>query len=457
MSGRLKRILFKPFHYFFQLQASGGILLIVATVFALLWANSVWADTYEAFWQLPLGLHFGALGFVHSLRFWINDGLMALFFLVVGLEIKRELLVGELSTRKKAVLPFMAALGGMVFPAVLYVFVTGLSHPNLMPGWGISTVTDIAFALGVLAILGDRVPLGLKVFLTALAIIDDLGAILLIALFYSQSLQLDYLWLILGLLLLLFILNRFRIHHPVFYCLLGLLLWLAVLQSGLHATIAGVLLALAIPARSRINPDEFYNQATANLQRFHQANRAPDTGMMLTNEEHQASVQALETACESVQSPLQKLEHGLHPWVSYGILPLFALANAGVSLPQNSPLQAIMNPVAFGVILGLFLGKQLGITVFAWLAVRVGWAELPQGVRWPLIYGASILGGVGFTMSLFIAVLAFQDAEQVINAKMGVLLASLISGLVGVAVLWWLLRRQQPLIQEPETLKTDTN
>jgi NhaA family Na+:H+ antiporter len=440
MAGRLKRILFKPFHQFFQLQTSGGILLLFATVVALLWANSAWQESYVSLWHLPLGFQWGSFEWARPLHFWINDGLMAIFFFVVGLEIKREIWVGELSTPKKAALPLMAALGGMLFPAIIYVLLTGLRNPAYMSGWGIPTVTDIAFALGVLAILGNRVPVGLKVFLTALAIIDDLGAILLIALFYSQGLHLEYALVAFVILALLFGLNRLRIDSPLPYAFLGILLWAAILKSGLHATIAGVLLAFTIPARSRINPCDFYEKGQDCLLRFNQADQDachnPQSGLMLTNQEHQASVQELELLCEAVQSPLQKLEHILHPWVGYGILPLFALANAGVVLPAEGPLATLVHPIGIGIVLGLFFGKQLGITAFSWLAVKFGLAELPQGVSWPLIYGAGILGGIGFTMSLFISVLAFQSADYITDAKMGVLLASLLSGIVGTIVLW---------------------
>lgn len=444
MAVRLKQILFNPFQKFFQLQTSGGILLLLATLFALLWSNSGWKESYESLWHLPFGVQLFDWAFVRPLHFWINDGLMAIFFFVVGLEIKREIWVGELSTPKKAALPFMAAVGGMLFPAAIYITLIGLSNAEHLPGWGIPTVTDIAFALGVLAILGSRVPIGLKVFLTALAIIDDLGAILLIALFYSQGLHLEFLMVALLILALLFGLNRLQVDSPLPYALLGLLLWAAILKSGLHATIAGVLLAFAIPAHSRINPSDFYQKGQACLKRFNDADKAAchnrNAGMMLTNQEHQASVQELELLCEEVQSPLQKLEHILHPWVGYAILPLFALANAGVTLPKEGPLAMIFHPIGIGVVMGLFFGKQLGISAFSWLAVKLGIAELPKGVSWPLIYGASILGGIGFTMSLFISVLAFESAEQVMSAKMGVLLASLLSGLVGMAVLWKLLQ-----------------
>lgn len=449
MAGRLKRILFKPFHQFFQLQTSGGILLLLVTILALAWANSPWRESYEWLWNLPFGFKFNQLEFIRPLHFWINDGLMAVFFFVVGLEIKRELWVGELSSPKKAALPFMAAVGGMLFPAMLYVLIAGFQNGAYMPGWGIPTVTDIAFALGVLAILGDRVPVGLKVFLTALAIIDDLGAIVLIAVFYSHGLHLEYLVTAFGVLAVLFALNRLRVDSPLPYAFLGLILWTAILQSGLHTTIAGVLLAFTIPARSRINPQDFYEKGQECLRRFWGADGGlQQRGLMLTNQEHQASVQELELLCEEVQSPLQKLEHILHPWVSYGVLPLFALANAGVSLPADGPLATLVHPIGIGIVVGLMLGKPLGIFAFSWLAVRSGLGELPQGVRWPLIAGAGILGGIGFTMSLFISVLAFQSPSYITDAKMGVLLASLLSGLTGMALLWTLLKTQAASLEE---------
>ncbi len=443
MAGRLKQILFKPFHQFFQLQTSSGILLLVATFIALFWANSPWRESYDWLWQLPVGLEVGSWRLVHSLHFWINDALMAVFFFVVGLEIKRELWVGELSSSKKAVLPFMAALGGMLFPALLYLSILGVqpaaAQSSYLSGWGIPTVTDIAFALGVLALLGERVPLGLKVFLTALAIIDDLGAIVLIALFYSPGLQWQALGSVLLILGMLYALNRLQIRSALPYALLGLALWWAILQSGLHTTLAGVVLAFAIPARSHLNPVDFYQRGMATLKRFQAADPDPQPVLMLTNQEHQASVQELELMCEAVQSPLQQLEHSLHPWVSYGILPLFALANAGVQMPSGGLGEALLHPIGLGVLAGLFLGKPLGIFALSWLAVRLKLAELPEGVNWPLIAGAGILGGIGFTMSLFIADLAFSLPLYVNNAKTGVLLASACAGLVGSLVLWKLL------------------
>lgn len=443
---KLRDVFIKPFINFLQLQAASSILLLAATILALFWANGPWAETYEAFWHTPVIFGFGEFQFRESLHFWINDGLMAIFFLVVGLEIKRELLVGELSSPKQAALPITAAVGGMLIPALIYV----LLHPPGTPfqqGWGIPTVTDIAFAIGVLTLLGNRVPLGLKVFLTALAIVDDLGAILLIALFYSGGLNPTYLMLSLILLFLLFLINRSGVDRPLFYILLGILLWFTFLKSGLHTTIAGVLLAFTIPAKGKIDPLAFYQESCEILERFRKTGIPTDRRIILTNYEHQASVQALESLCEGVQAPLQQVEHALHPWTSYIILPLFALANAGVHLNMlnlSGFIDILFHPLTFAVILGLFIGKQTGITLFAWLAVRFGWAQLPAGVKWSGIYGASILGGIGFTMSLFVSVLAFQEASQVLYAKVGILMASLLAGITGAL----LLRRVLPL--QPE-------
>jgi NhaA family Na+:H+ antiporter len=446
--------LFKPFQQFFQLQSASGILLLAATLLAFAWANSPWADLYERLWQTSLSIGLGGANLSESLHFWINDGLMAVFFLVVGLEIKRELRTGELSTPRKATLPLMAALGGMIAPALIYGFTAAMGHPETQAGWGIPTVTDIAFALGVLAILGDRVPVGLKVFLTALAIVDDLGAILLIALFYSHGLHGFYLLLTLAILLLLLLSNRLRVHRPLPYLVLGILLWVAVLKSGLHATLAGVLLAMAIPSQSRIVPQTFLTRSRETLARFQQAGHLDDTAPLLTNAEHQASVQDQESLCEAVQSPLQKFEHALTPWVSYAILPLFALSNAGLSLSGAHLMSAIASPVSFGIVAGLFLGKQLGILSFSWFAVQRRWAELPEGVSWSLMHGASLLGGIGFTMSLFIAMLAFEDPSLLADAKTGILAASLLSGTLGT---WRLHRALQSSAATPDSAITETS
>ena len=385
--------LVRPFQEFADLEASGGILLIGCTVAALVWANSPFAASYFHFWHMDLT--FGRTGglLAKPLHFWINDGLMALFFLLVGLEIKREILVGELASFQRAVLPIAAALGGMIVPAAFYLL---FNHGGPgAAGWGIPMATDIAFALGVLALLGSRVPTSLKVFLAALAIADDIGAVLVIAFFYTERIS----WISLGMggvfFVALLAANRAGVRHLLIYVILGLGLWLAFLQSGIHATVAGVLLAIAIPARQRT------------------ASRA-----VLTSNE----------------SPMLRLEHALIPWNRYLIMPVFALANAGVALGGGAA-RSVVAPVSLGVIFGLLIGKPIGIVLFSWLATRTRLAGMLDGIGWRQIVGVGMLGGIGFTMSLFIANLAFGDGTALETAKGGILVASVVSGIAGAIVL----------------------
>ena len=420
---------------FLHHEAFGGVLLLACAVVALLWANSPWQHSYEALWEMELGLGLGSWHFGESLRHWINDGLMAIFFLVVGLEIKREVLVGELASRRRATLPAIAALCGAIIPAAIYIAFN--AGTNAAAGWGIPMATDIAFSLGVLALLGSRIPLGLKVFLTALAIVDDLLAVLVIALFYAGELDLLMLLVAVAILALLVLVNRLGAWQPLVYALLGLALWGAIFASGLHATLAGVLLALTIPARTRIDPDAFVARGQALLQQFARAGDPGDS--VLTNGERQDTLAELEDVVEAVGAPLQRLEHALHPWVVFAIVPLFALANAGVRVEGNLA-SVIDSPVTLGVLVGLVLGKQIGVLLGAWLATRLGWSELPDGVGWRQIYGVGWLAGIGFTMSLFVADLAFAGPGEVLTlaeAKVGVLAASVIAGTGG----WLVLRR----------------
>jgi Na+:H+ antiporter, NhaA family len=421
----------RPFQDFAHRESSSGLLLLSCTVIALVWANSPWRDAYTHLWEIPITVGVGRYGIRESLHHWINDGLMAVFFFLVGLEIKREMLVGELASLRRAALPLAAALGGMLVPALLYVAVNG-SGPGAR-GWGIPMATDIAFALGVLALLGPRIPLALKVFLTALAIVDDIGAVLVIALFYTADLSVIALMWGGVVLVLLLACNGVGVRHPAPYTLLGIGLWLALVQSGVHATVAGVLLAFSIPARTRIDANEFLVRSRRALNRFAAAGVAGAN--VLTSKTHQDALLALETAAEAAQAPLQKLEDKLHGSVAFGIMPLFALANAGV--PLSGGAQALGNPVGLGIILGLVIGKPLGITFFAWLATKVGIAERLTDTSWWMLHGAGWLGGIGFTMSLFIAGLAFESAALLTQAKLGILTASLCAGAVG----WLLLRR----------------
>jgi len=428
----LRQILL-PFQEFVRAEASGGIVLLLCAAMALVWANSPWGNHYVSLWQTKLTIGLGNVVLDKSLLMWINEGLMALFFLVVGLEIKREILVGELSSRKQAVLPVAAALGGMLAPGMLYFAIN--AGQSGAAGWGIPMATDIAFTLGIMSLLSDRVPLALKVFLTALAIVDDIGAVLVITVFYTHE-QLSGLNLGIGggFFLLLIAANRAGIRHPLIYGLVGIGLWLALLQSGIHATIAGVLVAVAIPAYTWVDPEQFLRKSRAMLDRFKAANAS--TGSSLISEEHQAALQSLEAACVSVEAPLLRWERALHPWVTFAIMPLFALANAGVLLSSNLAA-TLTHPSALGVMAGLVIGKPLGITLFTWLATRIGIASLPRGVHWRQILGASCLAGIGFTMSLFIAGLAFTEDELLSAAKVGIFAASLISGVLG----WSVLRR----------------
>jgi NhaA family Na+:H+ antiporter len=381
---------------FIRTEAASGVLLLATAALALIAANSPLAGLYGAFLDLPVGVRIGDFELQKPSLLWINDGLMAVFFLLVGLEIKRELAEGELSTRQQAMLPCVAALGGMLVPALMYAAVN-LGDPVALHGWAIPAATDIAFALGVLALLGNRIPPSLKVFLVALAIIDDLGAIVIIALFYSGELSLWSLGLAAGVMLCLLALNRAGVTRIAPYMLLGTALWLFVLESGVHATLAGVAVALAIPIRED----------------------------------------------EAGRSPLRELEHVLHPWVAFLVMPAFAFANAGVSF-AGITVAHLFAGVPLGITLGLFIGKQIGAFGAAWLAVRAGWSRMPEGADWGLLYGTCMLAGIGFTMSLFIGTLAFDLASYAAPVRLGVLAGSALSGIAGYLVLRMLSQRIVP-------------
>jgi len=414
-------------------------VLLACAAIALVWANSPWSHSYHALWEMPVTVRVGDSNASLSLHAIVNDGLMAVFFFLVGLEIKREILVGELASIRQAALPVAAALGGMVVPALLFLTLNG-GGPGLR-GWGIPMATDIAFALGVLALLGRRVPPSLRVFLSALAIADDLGAVLVIALFYTTSVSWSALVAAAVLLLLSLGANAAGVRAAWAYALIGMALWVAVLLSGVHATVAGVLLAFTIPSRTRINEDALLAGARSALQDFDEACDPATT--VLSNRAHQEALRRLEVLSEQALPPLARLEHGLHGIVTFGIMPLFALANAGVSLRTGG--SALGSSIALGVLIGLVLGKPIGITLASWLAVRAGFATLPTGVGWRTLGGVAVLGGIGFTMSLFIAGLAFGDSEaQLTSAKIGTLTASLIAGLAGWTTLRFTRARTPP-------------
>jgi NhaA family Na+:H+ antiporter len=413
------------FQEFVKTEAAGALVLFVCALLALLIANSGWADAYHSLLTTTLTVASEGHGLSLTLHQWINEGLMAIFFLLVGLEIKRAVLAGELSAPQHAVLPIAAALGGMLLPAAIY-FVTNPAGLRAR-GWAIPMATDIAFALGTLTLVAPRAPNGLKVFLAALAIVDDLGSIMVIALFYSDGIV----WTALGqggfVLLLLIGLNALRVRHLAPYLALGLILWFFVHESRIHSTIAGVLLAFTIPTRTRINAQQFSHDGRALLDEFDQT----ETGdlLVLTSKGQQDAIVGLERASESVTPPLVRLEHALQAFSAFVVIPLFAFSNAGVTLTAMS-----VGQVSLGVALGLVLGKSLGITGAAFTAIRLKLAALPEGVSWTALYGCAWLGGIGFTMSLFIATLAYEGTPLLDSAKVGILGGSAVSGIVGAAL-----------------------
>lgn len=379
--------MFSTIDEFIKKESSSGLLLIAVTLLALFLQNSFLTNAYSHFLHTPVHISIGMFGIAKPLLLWVNDGLMAIFFFLIGLEVKREVLEGELSSKSQIALPAIAALGGMIIPALIFTF---FNHKDAfaMNGWAIPTATDIAFALGILSLLGNRVPVSLKIFLMALAIIDDLGAIVIIALFYTSDLSLISISIALGSIVVLVGMNQLKVIKKAAYILVGIVLWISVLKSGVHATIAGVVLAFCIPLYS----------TNANGERF---------------------------------SMLKEMEHDLHYWVAFFILPLFAFVNAGVDLKDLAP-SAIVSDVSLGVILGLFLGKQLGVFGFSFLAIKLGFASLPTGSNFKQLYGVAILTGIGFTMSLFVNTLAYNDTDLFHYAdKLAVLLGSFLSGIVG--------------------------
>lgn len=434
--------LIRPFQEFFQTEAASGALLLASAVIALVWANSPWGATYQALWETKLTIGPEGAALSKSLLHWINDGLMVLFFLLVGLEIKRELLVGELSSPRKAGLAIAGAIGGMIVPALLYLMLNAGGEGER--GWGIPMATDIAFALGVLALVGRGLPGGLRVFLAALAIVDDLGAVLVIAVFYTADLSMKALLAAAIVWGLLWVCNLLGVRQLWVYGLLGGVLWLAVFKSGVHATVAGVLLALTIPARRELSGEAFLRQAQTLLDLFRQR---PAAGRLLSEDQRDV-VYSLEQACARVEAPLTRMEHGLHGLVAYGVMPLFALANAGVVFGGDSGL-SLTHLVTLGVVLGLLLGKPLGVLLASWLAVRLRLAELPAGINWGQLLGVGCLCGIGFTMALFIAGLAFPTPLLLDQAKIGILGASLLAGLLG----WIFLTRARKMHYE-EILST---
>lgn len=421
----------RPALRFTQVEASSGIILLVAAILALVWANSSFGDSYEAFWGTHFDLTFGPLHLEETLRELVNDGLMAIFFFVVGLEIKRELVLGELRDPRAAALPAIAALGGMVVPALTFLYFVGGDAGS--QGWGIPMATDIAFAIGVVALLGRKVPVGAKLFLLALAIADDIGAITVIAIFYTADLSLTWLAWAIGGLIVIYLAQRNGIRSLIFYVPMGVAVWFATLESGVHATLAGVALGFLTPVRALLTPKEFDTKARRILNTF-----PVGEGTELDQErsDHEARMLS-HVSLESI-APLNRLEHSLVMWSSFVIVPLFALANAGVRFSGISIVETATSSVALGVAAGLTAGKFVGITGATYLAVRLGIGRLPKGTTWSHVFGLALLGGIGFTVSLFVTALAFpNDPVLADQAKVGIFVGSFLAGAVGYAWLRW--------------------
>jgi len=416
-----------PFEHFLHAQTTTGLILIFMTILALVLANSAWTESYVHFFHTKIDLTIGTWVLSNTIHHWINDGLMAIFFFIIGLEIKREVLVGELSNLKVAILPILAAIGGMVFPALIYMYINAGTDGSA--GWGIPMATDIAFAISALVLLGKRVPPALVTFLVALAIVDDLGAVLVIALFYTEQIHTLPLMLAGAMFLIMVVFNRFGIHMILPYFILGLLMWFFMLESGVHATIAGVIAALAIPSKPKRAPDSFRADARVLLDEYDSYPVDEKVGM---NERQKAILLKLEDNINEIGTPAARLENDLHLPVALIVIPLFALANAGIAIDFSSIGTTIMTPVSLGIIAGLILGKVLGIFGVAWLAIKLKMATIPKDSSMNQIFGVAFLGGIGFTMSIFVGELAFLGSPDLIfQAKVGILAASLFAGLFG--------------------------
>jgi NhaA family Na+:H+ antiporter len=419
-----------PLRRLINSEASIGILLFLAAIAALVVSNSSWGgEWYAEIWSREIGIQSGDWSFTMDLHHIINDGLMAIFFFLVGLEIKREFLFGELSTFKKASLPIAAALGGMVFPAAIFLILTS---GEAAKGWGIPMATDIAFVLGLINLVRNRIARSLKIFVTSLAVVDDIGAVLVIAFFYTSDLHPDQLLIAGGALALLIVANRLGIRSVTFYSMVGIVgIWTAFFYSGIHPTIAGILIAFTIPARYQIDKKEYAQRVR---EAFNKLFNARSVNHKINTDVEEEMLYEIEEASDEARSPLQKIERGIHPYVYFLIMPVFAFANAGVNIESNF-LELLMQPVSLGVICGLILGKTLGISFTSRFVVWIGAASLPKGANWSQVYGASMLAGIGFTMSLFISELAYSQEILVEEAKMAILVGSFISAAAGLLYL----------------------
>lgn len=422
------RVLARPVREFLRISSAGSILLLLAAVVALVWVNSPWGESYHHFWSTPLTIGIGDASITESLHHWVNDGLMVIFFFVVGLEIKYELVRGDLRDPKAAALPMIAALGGMLVPAAIYFALN--AGGDGAHGWGIPMATDIAFAVGVLGLLGRRIPGPARLFLLTLAVVDDIGAILVIAFFYTADLEFAWLMLAIAGLVIVFLMQKVKVWNRSAYLVAGVAIWFALLQSGVHATLAGVALGLLTPATALLNPDVARRYAAAAIR---------------DNDLDPDEVDRLRFLLEESVPTNELLQSRLHPFSSYVVLPLFALANAGVALSGDALSAALSSSVALGIVLGLVVGKPLGIALFTWLAVRAGVGRMPQGATWPMLIGLGAVGGIGFTVSLFIAELSFPGAAGLTDAaKIGIIGASLMAAVVGVLLLLAATRGRRP-------------
>ncbi|MFH4963736.1 Na+/H+ antiporter NhaA [Gaetbulibacter sp. M235] len=417
-----------PFQKFVKIESFSGILLLLATISAIVWANSSFSESYHALWDYKIGFTSESFELSKPLILWINDGLMAIFFFLIGLEIKREFLIGELNSVKKIAFPLFGALGGMIIPVLFFIVLN--QNPDTLKGWGIPMATDIAFSLAILKILGNKVPLSLKIFLTAFAIVDDLGAVLVIALFYSGSIKMSLLGIALLLLVVLYFLSYKGYYSKFSLIVLGIVIWILFLKSGIHPTLAGVLLAFSVPIRQKIKTPEFIDNLITITNNIKEAKK---TKTPILSHEQIQQIDDLEDWTNKYQSPLQHLEHNLHDWVAYFIIPVFALANAGVMINSSVPLETAL---VINIVVCLVLGKSIGITSIILIAKKIKLIEVPSDIsNWQII-GVSFLAGIGFTMAIFIASLAFSgDPSYIDSAKIGILIGSLISAIIGYLIL----------------------
>lgn len=427
-SKKIKNIVITPFEKYLNIESLSGLLLFGATLLALVWANSSYGNTYQELWNYTLEFKIQNFQLSKPLILWINDGLMAIFFFLIGLEIKREILVGEINTLKKASLPILAAFGGILIPVTLFFLLN--QNPETAEGWGIPMATDIAFSLAILQLLGKRVPLSLKIFLTAFAIVDDLGAVLTIAIFYSETIE----WALIGYSLLpfaiLILLSYKETFNKFLAFILSCIIWLLFLKSGIHPTVAGVLIAFTIPISQRID-FKLYSKKLKSIS--DEICNTKDNSIPILTKEQIYLIDDLQDWTEKAQSPLQHLEHSIHSWVAYLIIPVFALANAGIMFGETENIDYTLS---FSIALSLIFGKSIGITLFSYLGIKLGLADLPEDLNFKQIIGVSFLAGIGFTMSIFVANLAFQENNALIDAsKIGIIMGSLISGIIGFILL----------------------